>query len=36
MRLSTFVPTAIRDDVSALPDGEPVATGGVEEVRDES
>jgi Tfp pilus assembly protein PilO len=36
MRLSTYVPTAIRDDVSALPDGEPVATGAVEEDRDES
>ncbi|HET6360593.1 MAG TPA: type 4a pilus biogenesis protein PilO [Gemmatimonadota bacterium] len=36
MRLSTYVPAALRDDVSALPDGEPVATGAVDEVRDES
>ena len=36
MRLSTYVPTAVRDDMSALPDGEPVATGAVDEVRDES
>jgi Tfp pilus assembly protein PilO len=36
MRLSTYVPTAIRDGMSALPDGDPVATGVVDEVRDES
>lgn len=36
MRLSTYVPTAIRDGMSALPDGDPVATGAVDEVRDES
>ena len=36
MRLSTYVPTAIRTDVTALPDGEPMATGAVDEVRDES
>lgn len=36
MRLSTYVPTAIRGDMSALPEGEPVVTGGVEEIRDES
>jgi type IV pilus assembly protein PilO len=36
MRLSTYVPTAIRGDMSALPEGEPVVTGGVEETRDES
>lgn len=35
MRLSTYVPTAIRDDVSVLPDGEPVATGA-EGIQDES
>ena len=36
MRLSTYVPTAIRTDMSALPDEEPVVTGGVEEIQDES
>lgn len=36
MRLSTYVPTAIRTDVTALPDGESMATGAVDEVRDES
>jgi Tfp pilus assembly protein PilO len=35
MRLSTYVPTAIRADVSALPADEPVAAG-IDEVRDES
>ena len=36
MRLSTYVPTAIRGDMSALDEEEPVVTGGVEEIRDES
>ena len=36
MRLSTYVPTAIRTEVSALPGEEPVATGPIDEVRDES
>ena len=36
MRLSTYVPTAIRAEVSALPGGDPVATGVMDEVRDES
>ena len=36
MRLSTYVPTAIRTEVSALPEGEPVADGTMDEARDES
>ncbi len=35
MRLSTYVPAAIRGDVTAIPDGEPVATSA-DEVQDES
>jgi hypothetical protein len=36
MRLSTYVPTAIREDVSELPGEEPVAAGSMDEVHDES
>ena len=36
MRLATYVPTALRTEVSALPGEDPVATGAMEEVRDES
>ena len=36
MRVSTYVPTAIRTEVSALPEGEPVADGTMDEARDES
>jgi Tfp pilus assembly protein PilO len=36
MRLSTYVPTAVRVDGTALSDLEPVVAGGIEEIRDES
>jgi hypothetical protein len=37
MRLSTYVPSAVRLDVSALPETQPVVSSGPEEkIRDES